>query len=91
MPGDGAGRRIIHQVCVCVLHSLSTVLANRRHPAHPVSVPILPPTVERYKLCGHKTTTQQEHYIASLYKGVDNAMPCLRAGDTTGTTRVIRW
>ena len=35
-----------------------TVLSTRRHPAHPVSLPILPPTAGRYKLRGHTTTTQ---------------------------------
>ena len=49
-------------MCVCIVHY--TVLSTRRHAAHPVSVPILPPReMEAYKLCGHKTTTQRYYIV----------------------------
>ena len=37
------------------------ILSARRHPAHPVSVPILPPRDTTYKLCGHETTPERFH------------------------------
>ena len=64
---------------VCVLH---VILFTRRHPAHPVSMLILHPVPvkERYKLCGHKTTTRDTINTAVpwyiVMREVDNAMPC---------------
>ena len=40
---------------------------------------ILYPTVERYKLCGHKTCGTETLHRDAI-KGVDNAMPCHRTG-----------
>ena len=61
---------------VCVLHVLST----RRHPAQPVSVPILEPK-KRYKFCGHKATPQR-YYVATyaVSTAVGNAKPCHHPG-----------
>ena len=70
-------------VCVCVLHIHDVVFF-----LPVVSVLILGPKVERYKLCGHKTTKQSRgilHYNA--IKGVDNnTMAC----HPTGCRRVER-
>ena len=50
-------------VCVCRIQCLccshQTVLSTRRHPAHPVSVPIRPPINRDTSSYGHKTTTQE--------------------------------
>ena len=47
-------------------------LSTRRHPAHPVSVLILH-ILERYKLCGHKPTTQRYYIVpGNAVKGVDS-------------------
>ena len=58
----------LKQTAVCV-----RFLKPCRHPAQPMSVPIL---------CGHKTTTQRYYcrWFCTVVSGVDNPVPCHRTG-----------
>ena len=51
------------------------VPSTRRHPAHPVSVLILHPTIiDMYKLCGYKL--QQRYYIVKLSGEYEYVQTC---------------
>ena len=61
--------------------SYETVVSTSRHPAHPVSVPILPPREDTCYVVTkpqHRNTTYR--YNTNVVRRVDNGMTCRRTG-----------